>query len=140
MNMRQYEYIEHTGDIGIRVYGKELKDLFENASKAFFEILTDRESIEPSFEKQIIVENKGWDRLLVSWLSELLYLFEVDQWLFRNCRINSLTENRIEAICSGEEYDPKRHEIKTGLKAVTHHQMCVQQVNGLWETSIIFDV
>ncbi|MFH0983468.1 MAG: archease, partial [Planctomycetota bacterium] len=128
------------GDIGVKVYGPEMKDLFENASQALFEILTDRQSIDPSQKKQVSVESKGWDRLLVGWLSELLYLFEVDQWLFRKCEINALTETRLEATCWGEKYDPQRHEIKTEIKAVTYHRMCVQRVNDVWETSIIFDV
>lgn len=144
--MREYEYIEHTADIGIKVYGRELKDLFANAGKAFFDIITEPISIQPSLKKQIMVESQGleplwqWERLLVTWLSELLYLFEVDQWLFQKCEILSLDENRVEAACWGEHYDPDRHEIKTGIKAVTYHQLCVQKVNDLWEATIIFDV
>jgi SHS2 domain-containing protein len=138
--IREYEYIEHTADIGIKVYGLELKDLFANAAKAFLDILTEPESIQPSLKKQIIVESRGWERLLVTWLSELLYLFEVNQWLFQKCEIQSLDENRVEAVCWGEHYDPDRHEIKTGIKAVTYHQLSVQRVNDLWEATIIFDV
>jgi len=138
--MREYEYIEHTADIGIKVYGLELKDLFANAGKAFFDILTEPESIQPSLKKQVIVESQGWERLLVTWLSELLYLFEVDQWLFNRFQIQFLHENRMEVACWGEHYDPVRHEIKTGIKAVTYHQLSVQRVNDLWEATIIFDV
>ncbi|MEW5802170.1 MAG: archease [bacterium] len=141
---REYEYIEHTADIGVKVFGPTMKDLFENAGKAFFDILTEPESIRPSLKKQVIVENQGqsreWDRLLVAWLSEFLYLFEVEQWLFRECEIQSLQENRLEAVCRGEHYDPDRHEIKTGIKAVTYHQLSVQRVNDLWEATIIFDI
>ncbi|MEW6378554.1 MAG: archease [bacterium] len=136
----EYEYIEHTGDIGVRVFGRELKGLFENAGKAFFDILTERESIQPSLQKQIVVESHGWERLLVAWLSELLYLFEVDQWLFQTCEIRSLGENRVEAVGRGEHYAPDRHEIKTGIKAVTHHQLSIHKVNEIWEATIIFDV
>ena len=137
---RGYEYIEHTADIGIRVYGRELKELFANAARAFSDILVEPESIQPSLQKQVMVESRGWERLLVTWLSELLYLFEVDQWLFREYDILSLDENRLEAACRGEHYDPDRHEIKTGIKAVTYHQLSVQRVNDIWEATIIFDV
>ncbi|MCL6582845.1 MAG: archease [bacterium] len=138
---KEYEYIEHTGDIGVRVFGSDLAELFENASKAFFDILTEREKITPCQKKQIVVEKSGgWERLLVAWLSELLYLFEVDLWLFQTCNINSLTDQRLEAICLGEVYDPDRHEIKTAIKAVTHHRLCLQKVNERWEATIIFDI
>ena len=137
---REYDFIEHTGDIGIRVYGQTYRDLFQNAFKAFFEILIDPKQIKPSQERIIVVENEGWERLLVSWLSEFLYLFEADHWLFRTCEIKSVDENRVHAIGWGEKFDPERHEIKTEIKAVTYHQLSIQNKNGLWETSIIFDI
>ena len=32
--MKKFEYLDHTADIGIRAYGQDLKDLFENAAEA----------------------------------------------------------------------------------------------------------
>ena len=137
---REYESIEHTADVGIRAFGPTLKDLFQNAGKAFFNIITELEMVDLFEEKNIVIENKGKERLLVSWLSEFLYLFEVDGWLFRRCEILSLDENRVEAICLGEKFDPKRHPIKTEIKGVTHHQLLIQKVHGLWEATIILDI
>ncbi|MBI4335989.1 MAG: archease, partial [Candidatus Omnitrophica bacterium] len=34
--MKKYEPIEHTADIGIRAYGRSLKELFENAALGMF--------------------------------------------------------------------------------------------------------
>ena len=31
--MQRYEYLEHTGDIGIRAYGSTLEELFINAAQ-----------------------------------------------------------------------------------------------------------
>ena len=66
---KAYDFIEHTGDIGIRVYGQNHRELFQNAFMAFFEILVEFERVMPSQKRMIIVENNGWERLLVSWLS-----------------------------------------------------------------------
>jgi len=137
---RGYDFFEHTGDMGIRVYGPTHKDLFQNAFKAFFAVLTEPEEIKPSQKKIISVKNKGWERLLVSWLSEYLYLFETDQWLFRTCEIQFLDENRVQAIGRGEKFNPERHEIKTEIKAVTYHQLSIQKNNDLWETKIVLDI
>lgn len=137
---REYDFIEHTGDIGIRVYGQTHRDLFQNAFNAFFKILIEPEQVKPSRERMIVVENEGWERLLVSWLSEFLYMFETDHWLFRTCDIQSLDENHVQAVGRGEKFDPKRHEIKTEVKAVTYHQLSIQKKNGLWETNIILDI
>jgi SHS2 domain-containing protein len=137
---RGYDFFEHTGDIGISVYGKTHRDLFQNAFRALFAILTKPEQIKPSQKKMISVKNEGWERLLVSWLSEYLYLFETGHWLFRTCEIQSLDENRVQAVGWGEKFDPERHEINTEIKAVTYHQLSIQKKNDLWETKIILDI
>ena len=137
---REYEFFEHTGDVGIKVYGKTHRDLFQNAFKAFFAVLTYPEQIKPSQKKMISVKNEDWERLLVSWLSEYLYLFETDRWLFRTCEIQFLDENRVQAIGWGEKFNSERHEIKTEIKAVTYHQLSIQKKNDLWETKIILDI
>jgi SHS2 domain-containing protein len=135
-----YEYIEHTGDVGIKVYGSTYEALFQNAWRAFFEIITEVERVNPVEKKIVTVESDGIERLLVSWLNEFLYLFDVDGWLFRNCEIQSLTESRVEAVAWGEKFDSDRHEMKTEIKAVTYHQLSIQRKKGRWETIIIFDI
>ena len=39
--MRRYKILDHTADIGVIVYGKDLKALFENAGGAFFHLICD---------------------------------------------------------------------------------------------------
>jgi SHS2 domain-containing protein len=39
--MARYQLIEHTGDIGIQVFGASVEELFENAGFALFDIMTD---------------------------------------------------------------------------------------------------
>lgn len=135
-----YEYFDHTGDIGIRVYGQTMSELFDHARMALLEIIIEPDLIHPLIEKRIVIENNGWERLLVSWLNEFLYLFEAEGWLCRECRIEVLNEKRIEAIGSGEQFDPERHEIKTEIKAVTYHQLAIEKRDHQWQTNIIFDV
>jgi SHS2 domain-containing protein len=36
--------------------------------------------------------------------------------------------------------DPARHEIKTGIKAVTYHQLYVRKRAGIWEAQVILDI
>ncbi len=138
--MKQFEYIEHTADLGIKVYGSTIKELFENAAVAFFEIFSEPGMIKPVLKRRIVVEKKGYEQLLVQWLGEFLYLFEVENLLFKECSIESLDENHLEAIVFGEEFDPGRHEIKNIIKAVTYHQLCIREKDGLYQTVIIFDI
>jgi SHS2 domain-containing protein len=38
-----YELLDHTGDLGIRVWAADLKGLFQEAARALFAIITDLE-------------------------------------------------------------------------------------------------
>ena len=42
---RNYEQIEHTGDIGIKIYGDTFKDLLNNAALAMFDIMLESPDI-----------------------------------------------------------------------------------------------
>ena len=43
--MKRYEQFPHTSDIGIRVFGRDLKELFQNAAFAMFDTMADLEGL-----------------------------------------------------------------------------------------------
>ncbi|MDY6954888.1 MAG: archease [Thermodesulfobacteriota bacterium] len=135
-----YEYIEHTGDLGFKVYGETLQALFVHGARALFEVLVSPETIEEKEERAVTVEAAALDELMVSWLGELLYLFDTQGLLLAGFEIETMTENRLEATVRGEPMDLQRHEIKTTIKAVTYHQLYVRKRNGAWEAQVILDL
>jgi SHS2 domain-containing protein len=60
--------------------------------------------------------------------------------LLRRFEIRTLKDNLLMATVRGETMDPQRHEIKTGIKAITYHQLYVRQGNGVWEAQVIVDL
>jgi len=122
------------------VRGKGPVDLFERAARALFSILTDRRRVRPRIEKRVQVTARDQEQLMVSWLSELLFIYEVEAMLFRDFRIEDLSHTHISALALGETFDPRRHRIHKEMKAVTYHQIFVGPVNDLWEARVIFDL
>jgi SHS2 domain-containing protein len=51
-----------------------------------------------------------------------------------------LTKTRFKARLAGEELEPQRHIVKTGVKAATYHHLAITRNDGGWEGSIIFDL
>ena len=137
---KKYEFIEHTADLGFKAYGASRERLFAHAAEAFFETIVALESVEERLERSIQVEADGLDNLMVSWLSELLYLYDTDRLVFKSFQIQRTEENQLEANARGEILDPARHEIKAGIKAVTYHQLYVKERVGGWEAQVIFDI
>jgi SHS2 domain-containing protein len=86
------------------------------------------------------VEAEALDELMVNWLDEFLYLHDTEGLVFKRFQVEPIQQNRLEAMAWGEVLDPARHEIKAGIKAVTYHQLYVKEIDGGWETQVIFDV
>jgi len=137
---KRFEIFDHTADIGLIVYGENLKALFENAGEAFFRLITDMKRVRHRVEKRIDIGGESLDRLMVDWLSELLYLHDVENLLFRGFKVESVGEGGLKAIVKGEPFQEGVHVIKTEVKAVTYHRIEVRQENGHWRAQIIFDL
>ena len=89
----KYKFIDHTADVAFEVYGKNLRELFENATMAFYDAFVNVERLEEDKHVEIEVEADGVDYLLFKWLNELLYLFDTEFFGGKRCSIN-VSENK----------------------------------------------
>ena len=138
--MKPYEFIEHTGDMGVLVHGADLKELFINAAFALFDITWDLSSVEERLKVPIKLKEAGTTELLISFLRELLYLSQGEDYIFKRFEIKEIDEDRLEATAYGEEWDPSRHRAIRELKAVTYHLAEVKRQEGRYQARIIFDI
>jgi len=138
--MRRFEVLDHTADIGLIVYGEDLRALFENAGEAFFHLITDLKRVRQKTERRIEIRGESLERLMVGWLSELLYLHDIENLLFKRFKVDSVGEEGLRAKVKGETFQEGVHVIKTEVKAVTYHQIQVRKENGRWRAQIIFDL
>jgi SHS2 domain-containing protein len=136
---KRFEIIDHTADIGIAAYGADLKQAFANAAYGLFSLMVDLEDVGDDICREVEVTAEGWEDLLVAWLNELIYLFDVENILFKRFRVAELTETRLSASCYGEKIDPERHKIKMGVKAATYHMLKVEEGDG-FRVQVLFDI
>ncbi len=136
----RYRVIDHTSDVGIKIYGAGLPELFKNSAAAFLNILLAKGKIETRLEERITVSASDTEQLLVIWLSELLYLFDTKKLLFNNIEIEEFSDTQIQAVARGELFDPKKHRLKTEIKAVTYHGLKIEKKGSLYSTVVIFDI
>ena len=138
--MKRFEILDHTADIGIVVHGENLRALFENAGKAFFHLITDLRKVRRRVERRVNIGGESLDRLMVDWLSELLYLHDVENLLFKGFEVDSVGQEGLKATVKGESFREDVHVIKTEVKAVTYHQIEVRRENGGWRAQVILDL
>jgi len=139
---RDFEFLEHIADLRFIAYGKSLDDCFQNSAKAMFSAISDLKSIEEKDLKKIALEAENLEILLHDFLSELLFLFETKGLLFKefNVSIDRNKRYRLKAGLKGEKFNPKKHEIKTEIKAVTYHEMLIEKRNKGWVAEVLCDI
>ena len=142
---KPHELIEHTADVGLRVFARSAEDLYINAAKGMFAIIADRKARakkaagikKTKFELDIRARNR--EELLVSWLSELLTLFDIHDLIFIRFKINRLTAKQIKALAWAEPLNEQTYTRKTEIKAVTYHRLKIKKVAKELIAEIIFD-
>ena len=137
--MKDFELLEHTADIGIIAYGKDLKQLFANAARGLFSLITDLESISDSVKRKVKVTALNREGLLFEWLNELIYLFDANNMVFNRFDITKIVNTELEAEIYGEKVNPSRHSIKQGVKAATYHMLKVEDSDG-FKAQVLFDI
>ncbi len=138
--MKDYELIEHTADIGIKVQGNNLGELFRNAALAMFDIMAEKKKPGVKNRTEIKIEQKGdnLEELFVNWLNELLSLSAVKELIFSEFQINKVDNNTLQAIATGEGIADYR--VNTEIKAATYHQLKLEEAKTGWRAEVIFDV
>ena len=141
MKAKTYELIEHTADIGIRVRGKDLKELFRNTALVLFGLIAEKNEPAAPFKKEkleIKLKADNHEELLVSWLNELLFLSATRELIFSGFWIRALTENSLKASVAGGNF--RNYKIKSEIKAATYHGLKMEKALKGWKAEVIFDV
>ncbi|MDD2688608.1 MAG: archease [Candidatus Omnitrophica bacterium] len=138
--MKNYELIEHTADLAVRVRGKDLNELFKNTALAIFEISSEKLRNKDIKHKKIIIKQKADNlpELFVNWLNEVISLSAAKGLIFDGFQISKLTENNLEAVASCS--DIKNYKINSEIKAATYHELHIEKNESGWQAEVIFDV
>lgn len=135
-----YEIIDHTADLGIRVTAADVKELFKTAGHAMFEQITDLSTVRENRIKRVEVTGVDIADLMINWLRALFSIWTLEYGLAARFSIRKLTGRELQSHVFYDIFDPKRHEIKTDIKAVTYSGISVEQTTAGWEATVIFDI
>ena len=140
--MKKYEFIEHTADVAVRIYGETLNDLFTNSACALIDLLIPRIP-QGNKDKQVSLEAETLEDLLISWLNELISLLFADCFLATSFTLHITEENnlkKLQADLQGVDFDPYANTIKVEIKAATYHNLEIQHTREGCRVDVIFDV
>ena len=138
--MLSFRVLEHIADVGFEAFGATRQEVFANAARALFHLLVDLDSIMPREGVNVQVEGRDPADLLVNWLSEILYLHDAEGWLFNDFSLHSLEDRFLAAAARGEKFDPERHQAKLMVKAITYHQLALEETAQGWRAQVYVDI
>ncbi|MBN1946268.1 MAG: archease [Bradymonadales bacterium] len=150
----QYEWLEHTADIKIRLHGARETDLYESAALAMTEIIAeglDGEEIDRSFT----ICRPTPEERLVELLRELLFCFDVHRLLPVAVKAH-LHGDQLQVATRCLTFDPNHHVGLREIKAITYHELKVEREKAapktnarrdqdyietpIWFADLVFDV
>jgi len=91
----------------------------------------------------VSLRHETLDLLLVDWLSELLYRFEVEGFLPAEADVGVERADggwALAAEVRGEPDAAARVPIKVLVKAVTYHALLVEREGEAWVGRVVFDI
>jgi SHS2 domain-containing protein len=130
-----FEEVEHTADRALRVWGRELPDLFAGAARGMVRLMADLDGLVATRWREIRLEAPDHETLLVAWLNELLFITESEGLLLVEFRCKSVTETTLVAWVGGT---PVRTTMAP-VKAATFHDLELVQDGAGWSTLVTFD-
>ena len=136
-----YEFLEHTADLKIRATGKTLAEALSEAAKAITEATAADSKIEPKVEREIVIKINKPEILVHDFLGQIIYIFATEKLLFSefNVEIKEAIGYKLTAKLKGEKYDPTRHRLVKEVKAVTYHDMKVEEGENGWTIEVVCD-
>jgi SHS2 domain-containing protein len=140
VELAMHELFEHTADLGLRATAPTLDALFaEMAACLVSAMVEDPAAVRPALEVRVEVAGTNRDFLLFDWLKDLLLRFDDDHVLFSSFDVK-VTDAGLTATARGEPYDPARHVLAHEVKAITYHELKVEETAGGWLAEVIVDI
>ena len=134
-----FREIDHSGDVGLDVWGATLADLLANATRGLCALMT-RNTIDRSCSRRIEVEASTPEDLLVDWLSALILAAAVHGELYGSADVTVSDDGIARGEIFGEPLDPARHSLRFEVKAATYHDILLEEKASGFHARIIFDL
>ncbi len=135
-----YQTTDHTADLGITVQAASVENLFEEAARALSELIFGRRTFTAVEQVRIEVRGSDWPDLMVNWLRELLYLWNGKNLMPGAVAIRALKPFTLDATVMVDSTFCDPHDVLNDIKAVTYHQISVENQAANWQANIIFDI
>ena len=135
-----FEELEHTADVKMRITAPDFLSLLAESGDAMASVLYGDFAKEPeTLTVEIEAEGEDSSELVVNFLSELLFLTEVEYLVPLSYSI-AQKGNRVFGTVSGIEFDRTKHAGGICVKGISYSGLSLEETAEGFELTIIFDI
>ena len=134
-----FREIDHSGDVGLEVWGNTLPALLKHATRGLCALMT-FSTVEAVCERRIEVQAQSREDLLVDWLSAVILASAMHGELYANADVVVSEDVVASAVIFGEPLDPARHALRFDVEAATYHELLMEENADGYRARIIFDL
>ena len=136
----RWEHFEHGADIGVRGFGANEAQAFEQAALALTAVITDPTGVAAREAVDIACDAADHELLFAQWLNALVYEMAVRHVLFGRYEV-TIDDGRLCARAFGEPVDVARHRPAVEVKGATYTALRVARTaDGGWLAQTVVDV
>ena len=133
----KYEVLDHTADLMIKGYGRDLEECYAAVAYGMFDQTVDLRDVKPLESRHVEIDGMDEEDALYSILSELLFIENYDNLIM--CQFSMKIDGlHISCDCSGELLDRSKMHVRGEIKAVTFHMMEIDTKTP--SVTVLFDV
>ncbi len=135
----KYKFIDTlTSDVLFEAYGKDLKELFENAALALASVICKIDEVQEKEFAEYQFKADNAEELMLNWLQGIIAVVDTEQKFFSKFEIKEIDENHLIVKCSGESMRPELGE--TVVKAVTYYKYKFEQTDKGYKVTVSLDI
>jgi SHS2 domain-containing protein len=129
-----YRFAEHGGEVELELEAGTEEGIFLAALEAFAELVSTGEE-RAAVQREISLRGGDHALLLVDWLSEFVFLAEVEQFVPERLAAFELAGDHLRATVFGRRDHPRQL-----VKAVTLNNLELAQDGAVWHGRVVLDV
>lgn len=131
-----FKEIEHTADWALRVWAPDLSTLFVQTAAGMYSLAQVQLKTGEQITRSIRLQAPDAESLLVLFLEEILFYGEQNDEGFDRIEVTIDQDFLLEAQISGGIISSRQKEIK----AVTFHNLAIQETGVGYQVEVVFDV
>lgn len=131
-----FEEIEHTADVALRVWADSFDQLLACAARGMLSLAGVAPQSTDGGWRSIDLHAADAETLLVAWLEEVLFALEAEHVAFSAVDVQIVEDLHL----TGRVLTAPANRPTKPIKAITFHDLSIEQTESGMETTLVFDV